>query len=73
MRKGGAGASPFRPSQQVFIPVEAMRMMGWNIIRDLNRTSNIERRTSNFQRPTRRVSHFSLKVECSTLKVRRFL
>lgn len=47
MRKGGAGASPFRPSQQVFIPVEAMRMIGWNIIRDLNRTSNVQLSTSN--------------------------
>jgi hypothetical protein len=47
VRKGGACTLPFRRSQAVFIPVEAMRMIGWNIIRDLNRTSNVQLSTSN--------------------------
>jgi hypothetical protein len=63
MRKGGAGASPFRPSQQVFIPVEAMRMIGWNILRDLNRTSNIEHRTSNIEHRTSNVERPTFNVQ----------
>jgi hypothetical protein len=65
MRKRGACTLPFRYGQQAFIP-KALRMTSWNIIRDLNRTSN-------FQRPTRRASDSSFEVKCSMLEVRRFL